>query len=533
MGVAGPAFALNVRTLLQRPFGFPVPAKIMPSQEHRANSTKACRLVIRPSRTASCVHTGQRRERRRLKSNLTVLRKPRLHGVREMSKTTVTIMAAMIFFTGTTTALPQANTFPSTGNVGIGTTQPTQKLTVGSGNVFLPTANVGVDGNLYFGGITDAGQVGMRLFGGLVNGNIPAGFIDVQTTDPTDGLRIRVDNFGGGSERMRIAANGNVSIANNLLLPSASGGAGGNLYLGGITDTGEIGLRLFGGLVNGTIPAGFIDVRTTDPADGLRIRVDTAVGGTERVRIAANGNVGIGTPNPSTTLDVSGTTRTGVLEITGGADLAEPFEVGAAEAIEPGMLVSIDPDRPGQLRLAKHAYDHAVAGVVSGANGLDPGVTMGHVGDPDGSSLPVALTGRVYALADATNRPIAPGDLLTTSDTPGHAMKVTDHQRARGGDHRQGDDQAGRRPRTRSACWSRSSSLPARCATAARHASLGANSYIWGTSLVTVIWRIVTGTTGSRSTAAAERGLPRWTLVGSQPQRGVKPDDDGRESIIE
>jgi hypothetical protein len=44
----------------------------------------------------------------------------------------------------------------------------------------------------------------------------------------------------------------------------------------------------------------------------------------------------------------------------------------------------------------------------------------------------VALTGRVYVLADASNGPIQPGDLLTTSATPGRAMMVTDFQRARG-----------------------------------------------------------------------------------------------------
>jgi len=44
----------------------------------------------------------------------------------------------------------------------------------------------------------------------------------------------------------------------------------------------------------------------------------------------------------------------------------------------------------------------------------------------------VALTGRVYCLVDATYGPIAPGDLLTTSDTPGHAMKASDHVRAQG-----------------------------------------------------------------------------------------------------
>ena len=45
---------------------------------------------------------------------------------------------------------------------------------------------------------------------------------------------------------------------------------------------------------------------------------------------------------------------------------------------------------------------------------------------------PVALTGRVYCWADASNGPIRPGELLTTSNNPGHAMKVTDFGRAHG-----------------------------------------------------------------------------------------------------
>jgi hypothetical protein len=364
-----------------------------------------------------------------------------LHGVREMKNAKGVIGAVVILFTNATTLLAQTNTFPDTGNVGLGTTEPTQQLTLDSGNIMLPNAKAGNDGNIYFGGVTDSGQTGLRLFGGLVNGNMPAGFIDVRTTAPDDGLRIRVDTSNGGTERMRITADGNVGIgtsqptqrltlgSGNLMIPSASRGTNGNLYFGGITDAGETGLRLFGGLVNGTIPAGFIDVRTTVPDDGLRIRIDTSNGGTERMRITADGNVGIGTTNPSARLDVSGTTRTGALEITGGADLVEPFEAAAAETIEPGMLVSIDPEQPGQLRLAKQSYDRTVAGVVSGANGLRAGLKIGQDG---GRALPVALTGRVYALADAGNGPIAPGDLLTTSATPGHAMKVTNYQRAQG-----------------------------------------------------------------------------------------------------
>jgi hypothetical protein len=44
----------------------------------------------------------------------------------------------------------------------------------------------------------------------------------------------------------------------------------------------------------------------------------------------------------------------------------------------------------------------------------------------------VALSGRVYCRADTSSGPIEPGDLLTTSARPGHAMKAADHDRAQG-----------------------------------------------------------------------------------------------------
>ncbi len=126
------------------------------------------------------------------------------------------------------------------------------------------------------------------------------------------------------------------------------------------------------------------------------------------------------------------TVSVGVLQITGGSDLAEPFEVSEAETIQPGMVVVIDPEQPGRLRLADKSYDRTVAGIVSGANGIKPGLTMRQEGTLANGSLPVALTGRVYCWADASNGPIEPGDLLTTSTTLGHAMKVTNYAEAQG-----------------------------------------------------------------------------------------------------
>lgn len=128
----------------------------------------------------------------------------------------------------------------------------------------------------------------------------------------------------------------------------------------------------------------------------------------------------------------NGRTRTRILEITGGSDLAEPFVISGNVTIRPGMVVSIDAAHPGQLRISGKAYDRTVAGIISGANGLNPGLTMKQEGSIGDAGLPVALTGRVYCWADAGNGPIQPGDLLTPSDTPGHSMKVTDYAKAQG-----------------------------------------------------------------------------------------------------
>ncbi len=161
-------------------------------------------------------------------------------------------------------------------------------------------------------------------------------------------------------------------------------------------------------------------------------------------------------------LFADGHAKVRTLEILDGGDLAEPFEITDRSSIRApiasegpirtrsasdgsddwpqavaGMVVVIDRQNPGAMTLSSDPYDRKVAGVISGANGLSPGMVMkaNRQAVGDGAEL-VALTGRVWCWCDATSDagsgPIEPGDLLTTSPTLGHAMKAADGSRAHG-----------------------------------------------------------------------------------------------------
>ena len=112
------------------------------------------------------------------------------------------------------------------------------------------------------------------------------------------------------------------------------------------------------------------------------------------------------------------------------ADCAEDFDIGGDRAaVEPGTVMVIDGD--GRLSPSSRPYDRCVAGVVSGAGDLKPGIVLGR--HPDSATrLPIALTGRVWCRVEASSAPIETGDLLTTSGIAGLAMKALEPARAFG-----------------------------------------------------------------------------------------------------
>jgi hypothetical protein len=128
-----------------------------------------------------------------------------------------------------------------------------------------------------------------------------------------------------------------------------------------------------------------------------------------------------------------GKITTDIIEIKGGSDFAEYFEVNdKKELILPGMVVCIDEMNEGELVLSQIKYDRKVIGVISGANGIDAGMVMGQNGTVAFGDYPVSLIGRVYVKCNLENGEIKPGDFLTTSSAPGEAMRVDSHDKAIG-----------------------------------------------------------------------------------------------------
>jgi hypothetical protein len=123
-------------------------------------------------------------------------------------------------------------------------------------------------------------------------------------------------------------------------------------------------------------------------------------GGVRQMRLDGSGNLFVrGTLNP------------------GGADFAEMLP--AEDGLEPGDVLAIGSE--GQLTLSSEPYQDSLAGVYS----TRPGVVGGAADREDtAGKAPLAVSGVVPVKVTDEGGPIRPGDALTSSSTPGHAMKA-------------------------------------------------------------------------------------------------------------
>lgn len=280
-------------------------------------------------------------------------------------------------------------------------------------------------------------QLGGLSYGELVLHNgLSANAVSAQLTTELGLYGVLSLNNFSGQQRAKLSA----ADAGSLLLHNSAGAlsvdvrsqfsAGNTAAWVGLNDNGSQRITFAarngstgtGGLIGVFNGSGAATVLVTGDAGGGHSKMGLFnASGVEVIQLHASHTAG------------KGRIVTPVLEITAGADLSEQFEVSSKGAgVEPGMVVCIDPQNSGKLTLSTKAHDRTVAGIVSGAGGVEPGMLMGQRGSVASGEHPVALTGRVYCWVDASGGAVSPGDLLTTSDTPGHAMQVKDHTKAQG-----------------------------------------------------------------------------------------------------
>ena len=353
------------------------------------------------------------------------------------------------------------NTFYNAGSVGVGTSSPKAPLHVASGGLAVTGASspyTGAGAGLFmesasFGGALFAFDYSAYLPRPLLL-NSPGGNVGIGTINPQAQLHVYDPGYsitdlietGGGVNAWAKTAFKNLN--GEWDIGTSRGYNGDQLYFNRVgVATSALALQ-----PNGDATFGGNVTLSGSAAVSHRIQTSGGVNSWTRLEFAnANGQWNVGTSRgyngdqfyfarqgsasaafsiqPNGDAYAGGNLSICTLTIRGGCDLAEPFPM--QEVVEQGSVVVIDSEHPGQLKLSRRAYDTCVAGIVSGGNGINPGIALHQDGAlADGQN--VALTGRVYVLADAANGPIQPGDLLTTSDTPGHAMKVTDHSRAQG-----------------------------------------------------------------------------------------------------
>lgn len=140
----------------------------------------------------------------------------------------------------------------------------------------------------------------------------------------------------------------------------------------------------------------------------------------------SNGRIAVGHTTPQYDFDVNGSLAGNCVAVKGGCDIIE--NTNSSETLYPGEVIVIDPSRPNHVLRSNKAYDHMTIGVISGAGGITHGMMLSQEGVLDGD-VSFAIAGRVKVKVTGK---VQPGDLLTTSDVPGHAMAAKNHRKRDG-----------------------------------------------------------------------------------------------------
>ena len=214
------------------------------------------------------------------------------------------------------------NTFPSSGNVGIGTMNPVSALQIVGGGFTLGTSALATnaDGTLSIGNINNSYSPNTNNWTGYGSNLVLSG--GGYSTLAFHHSGVRVDFIRSGFGTIQLGYDGGWGPA-NIGLPNGIWNSGGKVGIGTTTPSAALDI---GGLIQissinsstppsdlayGLFPYGGIGLGifsgATDASQGLGIWTNPGGQKKEVMRILSGGNVGIGTTSPDAKLTVNGT----------------------------------------------------------------------------------------------------------------------------------------------------------------------------------------------------------------------------------
>ena len=258
------------------------------------------------------------------------------------------------------------NTFPASGNVGIGTTAPGAPLQI--------TSSAWAKMKIQTSGVNAFGRLGFDTNGINITTNASWNGSAWTNDDSTVSSFAIIQHLGDNQLEFRVSPAASSITWSTAMVVQASGKVG---------------------------------IGTSSPAYPLDVS---------------------GTVHSSTGyIFPDGTTQTtAFIPANCGADYAESVGVsGDRSDYGPGDILVIDPAAPGRFLKSNQRYSSLVAGIYS----TQPGF-VGRLHPEDSNSkateVPMAMVGRVPTKVSAENGPINVGDLLVSSSSLGYAMKGTD-----------------------------------------------------------------------------------------------------------
>lgn len=288
-----------------------------------------------------------------------------------------------------------------------------------NGSDINPLANLSINAYLAFG----LGQ----MFDNLANNWIRlTGSLNVTQNLTTAGQTGLAGGSATGNNALAVVRSAVASGPDSVAMGTNSTASGfDSTAIGSNVTASGLGARGFGNalLATGMESMAFGKNVQASGSNAIAIGLGSDIGNATQANslVIFGGNVGINTSTPDRLFKVNGNSNvTGdayAATRSGGAiDVAEWIK--SDSGLQPGDVVVVDRFTPNRVKKSTLARDSAVAGVVS----TRPHLLMGsEYQGPD--AIPLALTGRVPVKVTAEAGPIVPGDWLTTSSTPGHAMK--------------------------------------------------------------------------------------------------------------